>query len=65
MDNHSMNFANTINEIGSFGVKGQSECFNFGITWGCRPHCPVFERGKCEHQEENQAQFDREEVSNG
>lgn len=47
VENNKMSFANTINEMGSFGVKGASECHNFGSTWGCRPDCPVFERGEC------------------
>lgn len=24
-----------------------SECHNFGSTWGCRSHCPAFEKGNC------------------
>jgi hypothetical protein len=52
-----MGFANEINEFGSFGIKGASECHNFGSTWGFRPDCPVFERGKCQQQEENEEQF--------
>lgn len=58
-ENNSMMFANTINEIGSFGVVGASECQNFGSTWGCRSHCPVFERGGCEIQQENELFFNQ------
>lgn len=47
MENNKMIFANTINELGSFGVVGASECHNFGSTWGCRKDCPVFEEGNC------------------
>jgi hypothetical protein len=47
MENMKASFANTINELGSFGVVGASECHNFGSTWGCRIDCPVFERGEC------------------
>ena len=47
MENSKMTFANTINELGSNGAIGASECHNFGSTWGCRPDCPVFERGEC------------------
>jgi|LakMenEpi03Aug12_release.lakeMendotaPanAssembly.Ray.scaffolds.fasta_scaffold2855656_1 uncharacterized radical SAM superfamily Fe-S cluster-containing enzyme len=47
MENMKAIFANTINELGSFGVVGASECHNFGSTWGCRIDCPVFERGEC------------------
>jgi len=57
MENISMGFASTINEIGSFGIVGASECHNFGSTWGCRSHCPVFERGQCGIQEENEQFF--------
>lgn len=47
MEDSKMIFGNTINEIGSFGVIGASECHNFGSTWGCRHDCPVFEKGEC------------------
>lgn len=50
-------FAKAINEFGSHGVKGASDCHNFGITWGCRPDCPVFEKWECEIQEENNKAF--------
>ena len=63
MDNDKANFANTINEIGLGGVIGSSECHNFRITWGCSPDCPVFERGECEIQADNQKIFDKEEAN--
>ncbi len=36
---------------------GSDECTRFGIMDGCKPWCPVFERGQCEIQEENEAAF--------
>jgi len=36
---------------------GSNECFSFGINDGCKPHCPVFMRGQCEMQAENEAIF--------
>lgn len=47
MENMKASFANTINELGSFGVVGASECHNYGSTWGCDIGCPVFARGEC------------------
>lgn len=38
----------------------ESECEKFGMTWGCKPDCPVFERGECELQEENEKMFEEE-----
>ena len=42
-----MGFANTINEMGKYGVKGAGDCHNFGITYGCQSDCPAFENGEC------------------
>jgi hypothetical protein len=58
--NNAADFANTINEIGSHANLSASECERFGMTWGCREDCPVFERGTCKIQEENQELFDKE-----
>lgn len=42
---------------------GGDECTQFGIRDGCKPWCPVFERGDCSIQEENAALFgEREEA---
>ena len=49
-----MGFANEIN-----GTRLGDECHRFGITWGCQPDCPVFERGECEIQEENKKKFEQ------
>ena len=57
-------FANTLAELGGSGAKYGNECERFGMTWGCRPDCPVFERGECEQQELNQKIFDDEENNN-
>lgn len=40
----------------------ENECEKFGMTWGCRPDCPVFERGECELQEENEEFFENEGI---
>ncbi len=34
-----------------------NECHRFGIISGCKPHCPVFERGECHAQKENELMF--------
>lgn len=54
-------FANSIHDVISDGNHMPNECMRFGMTWGCRPNCPVFERSECEIQEENEEQFKREE----
>lgn len=36
---------------------GGDECTQFGIMDGCKPWCPVFERGQCSAQEENEEAF--------
>jgi hypothetical protein len=36
---------------------GANECIQFGINAGCAPECPVFMRGECEMQAENEALF--------
>ena len=51
-------FANTLNELS--GMPPMSECFNYGMTWGCDEDCPVLARGECEHQEtENKHLWDK------
>ncbi|MFA6832077.1 MAG: hypothetical protein WCR36_07390 [Bacteroidaceae bacterium] len=37
-----------------------NECERFGMTWGCKPGCPVFEHGECEMKEENEKIFEEE-----
>lgn len=32
---------------------GMNECYQFGMTWGCRPDCPAFIRGECDIKEDN------------
>lgn len=54
--------ANEIHAQDSHSSLFANECERFGMTWGCRPDCPVFERGECKIQEENQDFFDKEEV---
>lgn len=36
---------------------GADECTQFGIMDGCKPECPVFSRGECCIQEENEEIF--------
>lgn len=40
-----------------------NECERFGIMSGCKPNCPVFERGQCEQQEENEKLFAEQEAT--
>ena len=40
-------FANSLNDLGSNGNLSANECERFGMAWGCKPNCPVFERGDC------------------
>lgn len=47
-------FAYTINNLDNGIYKTGNECFNYGITWGCDEECPVFQKGKCELQKENE-----------
>lgn len=49
--------ANTIHDMGSGGNHMANECERFGMTWGCRPDCPVYDRGECELQQENTETF--------
>jgi len=40
-------FSETINLLGNHANLSANECENFGMTWGCKGDCPVFERGDC------------------
>jgi len=40
-------FANSLNDLGKNGNLSANECERFGITWGCKPDCPVFANGDC------------------
>lgn len=51
------NFINTIIDNDKFMPKGISECEKYGMFSGCDKFCPVFQRGKCELQKENQERF--------
>ena len=53
-------FAETLYELGCDGNHMANECKRFGMTWGCKSDCPVFERGMCELQEENEKIFEEE-----
>lgn len=39
-------FARTINELS--GMPPMSECYNYGMTWGCDEDCPALKKGNCE-----------------
>lgn len=52
-------FSKTISELSDQFGRMESECEKFGSTWGCKPDCPVFKRGKCELQEENEENFSK------
>ena len=47
----------TLNEAGPHGFITSSECHNYGSVSGCDEECPVFIRGECEIQEENEKLF--------
>ncbi len=54
-------FAQTINELAMSSNLSANECETFGMTWGCKPDCPVFERGECKDCfSENIEQFIKE-----
>ena len=54
-------FAETLEDMNtSHATHFENECEKFGMTWGCQPDCPVFERGECELQEENAKMFEEE-----
>lgn len=57
MKNQMEGFANEINMIGSNANLSANDCERFGMTWGCRSNCPVFEKGECQIQEENEHFF--------
>jgi hypothetical protein len=52
-------FANEIAELNGTSHM-MSECERFGMTWGCREYCPVYERGECELQKENEERFNKQ-----
>lgn len=54
--NENTNFANELYFNSDIGLMA-NECERFGMTWGCREYCPVFECGECQIQEENKAIF--------
>ncbi len=43
-----------LNRSGPNGFITSSECHNYGSVSGCDDECPVFCRGECEIQEENE-----------
>jgi len=49
-----ISFGNTLAESVSSTM---SQCEKFGMAFGCRPDCPVFENQECEIQEENTESF--------
>ena len=57
--NLATSFAYTITELDNRLPKSMTECERFGMTWGCKEHCPVFERGECEIQKENERIFNQ------
>ena len=61
MSKLAMEFSDTIHSLDKHSNLLANECERFGMTWGCRPDCPVFERGECKIQEENQEIFHNDE----
>ena len=56
-----MRFAIALNNNDNGMPKITDECFLYGSISGCDKYCPVFQKGQCELQEENQKIFDKEE----
>lgn len=52
-----MMFANTLDDLDQRSGHMGDECFRYGSTWGCQPDCPIFARGECELQKENEEMF--------
>lgn len=50
-------FAYAIENLFSDSGHFANECETFGMCWGCLPECPVWIRGECELQEENNEEF--------
>jgi len=50
MNDSKMEFATALAELGSFGVKGMTECEKYGMAWGCDEDCPVYQRGECQNE---------------
>lgn len=48
MISNKMILANTLTELDNSLPKGMSDCYKFGMAWGCREDCPQLERGECE-----------------
>ncbi len=46
---NKMIFADTITEMDleAMASSVMSDCEKFGMAWGCRSDCPVFQSGKC------------------
>lgn len=57
---NKMQFANELSLRDKFSGHMETDCEKFGMTFGCREDCPVFERGKCENQEELTEKFEKE-----
>lgn len=54
-------FSSTMAEL-SGDAHMTNECEKFGMTWGCRRDCPVFEREECEIQEEVEKSFNQTDI---
>lgn len=54
----SIEFANSLSDLNGISLFA-NECERFGMTWGCKEYCPVYERGECEIQEENKKMFEK------
>ncbi len=53
-----MGFANSVCSMdNNLSYSNMTECERYGITWGCDKDCPVFQRGECELQKENEEIF--------
>ena len=59
MSDIQSSFARTINErhLGITAVGVMSDCFLYGITYGCTVNCPVLMRGECELMHDENAEL--------
>lgn len=52
---HKLDFAVTLNSLN--GMPPMSDCYNYGMTYGCDTDCPVLQAGKCDLQEDENAEL--------
>lgn len=62
----NMAFARTICEIdlGSTASSVMSDCFKYGMSYGCNERCPVLISGKCDLQDDENKELYRIAMEN-